>query len=134
MADNSSIIQRAFNQHLKDFVDDIERLFPDSVKVRTLKNSILAFIKMNPKKPIELWASKVNARYMSQIMNEDIGFFLKSDFSQDISEAKNKGINVSVDLIDELKEHIKNMNNDNNIQSAIKYIKEMTQLCSLYYS
>lgn len=130
---NQSIILRAFNQHLKDFIDDIQKLFPDNLKVRTLKNSVLAFLKINPKKVIELWYYKVHNKYSSQILNEDIDFFLDKDYSEDIKEAEGNGISVNLDLVNELRDPIKDMD-DENRKMAIKYVKEMTQLSALYYA
>lgn len=130
---DKSIVMRAFNQHLIDLVNDINRLFPTNLKVRTLKNSVLLFVKMNPKKAIELWFYKVNSKYSSQIINEDFNFFLEKDYSEDLKDAKETGISVSTDLIEELKEPIKNMD-DENIKMAIKYIKDLTQLSAVYFA
>jgi hypothetical protein len=126
-------VMDAFNQHLKDLMNDIHTLFPDNLKVRTLKNSLLLFLKMNPKKAIELWFYKINSKYSSQIMNEDFDFFLEKDYSDDLKDANATGINVSTDLIEELKEPIKNMD-DENIKMAIKYIKDLTQLSAVYFA
>lgn len=128
-----SIIMRAFNQHLKDFVDDIQRLFPENVKVRAFKNSVETFIKMNPKKVIELWYHKITMKYSSEIMNEEIDFFLNKDYSQDVKEVEGTGINVSIDLVEELRGPIRDMNEEDR-KMAVKYVKEMTQLSTLYFS
>lgn len=130
---DKSIVMRAFNQHLIDLVNDINRLFPTNLKVRTLKNSLLLFVKMNPKKAIELWFYKINSKYSAQIINEDFNFFLEKDYSEDLKDAKETGISVSTDLIEELKEPIKNMD-DENIKMAIKYIKDLTQLSAVYFA
>lgn len=130
---NQSIVLRAFNQHLKDFIDDIQKLSPNSLKVRALKNSVLTFLKINPKKVIELWYYKVHNKYSSQILNEDLDFFLDKDYSDDVKDAEGNGISLSMDLIDELREPIKEMD-DENRKMAIKYVKEMTQLSALYYA
>jgi hypothetical protein len=130
---DQSIIMRAFNQHLKDFVDDIQRLFPENVKVRAFKNSVETFIKMNPKKVIELWYHKITMKYSSEIMNEEIDFFLNKDYSQDVKEVEGTGINVSIDLVEELRGPIRDMNEEDR-KMAVKYVKEMTQLSTLYFS
>jgi hypothetical protein len=136
---NKTIIMRAFNQHFKDFADDIQQLFPDNLKIRTYKNSLYTFIKMNPKKVIELWYTNLTIKYNNQILNEDIDFFLnKEDYADDIKNIKDdviKGIGLDVDnnLIEQLKEPISNMDEVNK-KKAIKYVKEMTQLSSLYFS
>lgn len=130
---NQTIVMRAFNQHLKDFVDDIQRLFPENVKVRAFKNSVETFIKMNPRKVIELWYQKITCKYLSEIMNEEIDFFLNKDYSQDVKEVEGTGINVSIDLVEELRGPIKDMNEEDR-KMAIKYVKEMTQLSTLYFS
>lgn len=130
---NQTTIMRAFNQHLKDFVDDIQQLFPENLKIRTFKNSIISFIKMNPKKPVELWFQKFCIKYYSQIMNEDIEFFLNKDYCDDVKSVEGTGININIDIVEELRGPIKELDDDNK-KMAIKYLKDMTQLSKLYYS
>jgi hypothetical protein len=128
-----SVVLRAFNQHLKDFMDDIKRLFPDNLKIRTLHNSLNTFIKVNPKKAIELWYSNITLKYNSQIMNEDLDFFLSKDYHDDVKTADGVGIKFDIDLVNELREPVMSIDNENK-SMAIKYIKEMAQLSLLYYS
>lgn len=130
---NQSIVMRAFNQHLKDFIDDIQALFPENLKLRTFKNSITSFVKMNPRKPIEIWYSKVTLRYSSQILNEDIDFFEHKDYNEDIKNAEGSGLTIDIDFIEGLREPLKKIESKDK-QMAIKYVKEMTQLSTLYFS
>lgn len=130
---NQSIIMSAFNQHLRDFIDDIQRLFPENLKLRTFKNLIGTFVKLNPKKPVEIWFTKVTSKYNSEILNEDVDFFLKKNYDEDIKSMGETGINMQVDFVEELREHIKNIDDDNR-KMAIKYVKEMTQLSTIYFS
>lgn len=132
MASQKSVILKAFNQHLKDFIDDIQTLFPTNVNIRTMKNSALTLVKMNPRKVIELWFTKVFSKYGKQIMNEDIEFFLNKDYSDDLKELDND-VDVDINIIEELRAQIRVMD-ESNKQMALKYVKEMTQLSSLYYS
>lgn len=133
MASQKSVILKAFNQHLKDFIDDIQELFPTNVNIRTMKNSALTLVKMNPRKVIELWFSKVATKYGKEIMNEDIDFFLNKDYRDDLRDLNDFDASIDNDIIEELREPIRNMD-DANKQMAVKYVKEMTQLSSLYYS
>lgn len=130
---NQSIVMRAFNQHLKDFIDDIQALFPENLKLRTFKNSITSFVKMNPRKPIEIWYSKVTLKYSYQILNEDIDFFEHKDYNEDIKNAEGSGLTIDIDFIEELREPLKKIESKDK-QMAIKYVKEMTQLSTLYFS
>jgi len=124
---------RAFNQHFKDFSDDIQQIFPNDLKIRTFKNSLTSFIKMNPKKAIELWYTRLTLKYNERIQNEDIDFFMTKDYSDDVKSIKGTGLTIDSDIIEQLREPIKNMN-DENKKKAIKYLKEMTQLSTLYFT
>lgn len=130
---SQTIIMRAFNQHLNDFMEDIKRLFPENVKLRTLYNSLNSFIKINPKKAIEMWYSNITAKYSEQIMNEDIDFFVNKNYDDDVKKVEGSGIKLDIDLVKELREPIMSIDAENK-RTAIKYIKEMTQLSSLYFS
>ena len=65
-----------FNEHLVEFFDDVQTIFPDNVDVLTGKNSILAFRKINPALIIRIWATYIASVYSVQIENNDISFFI----------------------------------------------------------
>ena len=42
-------IMKAFNDHFVEFLDDIQRVFPDDADIATVKNSLIAMRKANPR-------------------------------------------------------------------------------------
>jgi hypothetical protein len=121
----SAKITNVFNNHFLEFVDDIQRVFPDNIDILTTKNKLIAIKSMNPKILIKLWKSIVTDQYGSQIEAGDLDFFLNKDYTTDISAVENSG--KIMEAIDRLRQPIKNMTTDDKSKS-IKYIQNLTKL------
>jgi hypothetical protein len=121
----SAKITNVFNNHFLEFVDDIQRVFPDNIDILTTKNKLIAIKSMNPKILIKWWKSIVTDQYGSQIEAGDLDFFLNKDYTTDISAVENSG--KIMEAIDRLRQPIKNMTTDDKSKS-IKYIQNLTKL------
>lgn len=76
MSDKSTIL-RTFNKHFFEFIEDIVRIFPDNMDVKSAKSSF-ELIKMgNPTAIIKAWHIFVYMPYSSVIVQGDITFFSK---------------------------------------------------------
>ena len=60
---SSHLYLQAFNKQLTEFLDDVERVFPNDVDIKAGKNSLLLLKKANPKKIIEVWKAYVTDPY-----------------------------------------------------------------------
>ena len=118
-----------FNSHFIDFIQDIEKVFPEDVDIKTAKNSVVFLQKNNPKLLIKLWKKHVNAKYQTEIEAGNIDFFLTKNYSGDLTKAQNsEQIN---EIIERLRGPISLMSEENK-QKTIKYIQNLTKLTNLY--
>lgn len=125
-------VMTAFNNQYKEFMDDIERLFPDEKEVKQMKQGIEMLKKANPRKLIELWKVFVTDKYQKEIDEGDYNFFTNKDYSTDLDEfAKNN--NEVVNSIEKFKSYTKQLDNKN-LETAMSYVKNLSTLCILYHS
>ncbi len=126
--DNRQVI-KAFNDHFVEFLDDIRRVFPDDADIATVRNSLIAMRKANPKLIILAFKESVSRVYHKEIDQGDLEFFINKDYGADMG--KSSVSNSVLEKIDLLREPVRQMNkNDQN--KAIKYIQNLTKLCDLY--
>ena len=122
-------IMKAFNDHFVEFLDDIQRVFPDDADIATVKNSLIAMRKANPRLIIATFKKSVSGTYHDQIEQGDLEFFINKDYGNDLGEG---GVSNSVlEKIDLLREPVRNMD-ESDQKKAIKYIQNLTKLCDLY--
>lgn len=119
----------AFNNHLVEFFEDVQSIFPDNVDVLTGKNSILAFKKINPALIIRIWANYIAQPYSAQIENNDISFFISKDYSNDLVYTANA--EKTMETINRLRQPVSNMNPQDQLKT-MKYIKNLSKMSVLY--
>ena len=121
-------IQRAFNDHFDEFLNDIVNIFPDDMDVKSARNSITLLKKANPRVLIGIWNNYVSAKYSDEIEAGDISFFTDKDYTNDVV---NTGSSEQVmDAIDRIRQPIKMMS-DANQQKTMKYIQNLKKLLFL---
>ena len=121
-------ILTAFNDHFLEFVNDIERVFPDDPDILTAKNSFLAARKANPKLIVKIWKLYVVAKYRKEIESGNIEFFVNKDYRNDVSVSPYS--DKITESIDRLRNPIKIMDIENQTK-ALKYIQNFTKLSDL---
>jgi len=121
----ASNILSAFNDHFFEFINDVQRIFPDDRDILVAKNSLIAVRKANPKMIVKIWNSFIVGKYNNEIESGDISFFLNKDYSQDLSNAKH-----IMDAIDRLREPIKQMSSEEQAKT-MKYIQNLTKLAKM---
>jgi hypothetical protein len=123
-------IQKAFNKHFIEFVDDIATYLGDNIEIKTSANALRAMRKANPKLIISVWQSHIVSVYDTQIEAGDIQFFITKEYSKDI--AGMDGNDKVLEKIDNIRKPIQNMPEVEQMK-AMKYIQNLTKLCKLYY-
>lgn len=118
-----------FNDHLVEFFEDVQSIFPDNLDVLTGKNSILGFKKINPALIIRIWAKYIAIVYAEQIEKNDISFFIHKDYSTDLVYTHNS--EKIMETINRLRDPISKMNPSDQ-QKTIKYIKNLSKLSIAY--
>jgi hypothetical protein len=121
-------ILTAFNDHFEEFVNDIQRVFPEDTDILTAKNAFLAARKANPKLIVKIWKSYVVSKYRKEIESGNIEFFINKDYKNDVSVSVYS--DKITESIDRLRDPVKKMNADEQ-DKTIKYIQNFTKLSDL---
>lgn len=123
-------IQRAFNKHFIEFVDDIANYFQDNVEVQTTANALRTIKKANPKLIIGVWHNSVSKIYQREIEEGDIKFFITKEYKNDLVNMD--GNDEVLKGIERIRKPIQNMPEEDQIK-AMKYLQNLTKLCNIYY-
>ena len=124
-------LQKAFNDHFDEFMDDIVNIFPDDIDIRSSRNTIKMLRKANPKLLIQIWNTYVSSKYSTQIESGDISFFMNNDYTEDVGNMENSAQIMSA--IDRLRNPIKAMSKDNQ-DKTMKYIQNLKKIGDMYFS
>ena len=123
-----SSVLKAFNNHLLEFIEDVIRIFPENLDIKTGKTFIEGVKKVNPKKIITYWRDNILALYETEILEGDITFFVNKDYRNDIgTEAQ------TLQVLEDIRGLVKETTQDNK-DKAMKYLQNLTKLCKLYFS
>ena len=127
---DKSQILKGFNEHFTEFIEDIERVFPNDNDISTVKSFFIQMRKANPKLVIKAYNDHFLTIYRSEIESGDLKFFITKDYNQDLSKLGEA--EYILKKIDVLREPVKNMGNDDQ-QKVLKYIQNLSKLCDVYY-
>ena len=128
MSDKSQYL-RAFNEHFIQFVMDIHKVFPEDNDILYSLNALKEIRKINPRLIMLIFNDYVAKNYRDEILSGNIDFFLDKDYSSDMKNMKNA--NSIVEKINNLREPIRKMNNDNK-SKTLKYLQNLIKLCDYY--
>lgn len=124
-----SVILKAFNDHFVEFVEDVQRVFPENTSIATAKNALLAIRKANPKLIIECWKKYVSDPYADKIAEGEFSFFTEKDYRNDLRNmARNDTI---MQKIDDLRDQIRNMVEEDQRKSML-YVQNLVKLSNMY--
>jgi len=126
---DKSQILKGFNDHFVEFVEDVERVFPDDNDISTVKESFIQMRKANPRLVIKAFNEYFLKKYRSEIESGNIDFFIKKDYNTDLSVVGDS--DYILKKIDVLRNPVKNMN-ENDRNKVIKYIQNLSKLCDIY--
>ena len=123
-----SSLLKAFNNHLLEFVEDVIRIFPGNLDIKTGKTFIEGVKRVNPKKIITYWHDNILKLYETEISQGDITFFVNKDYRNDI------GTEVqSLKVLEDIRNLVRGTTKENK-EKAMKYIQNLTKLCKLYFN
>ena len=124
-------LQKAFNDHFAELMQDIVDVFPDNVDVATAKNSMALMRKANPRLIIGIWNKYVSLKYATQIDNGEIEFFTDKDYGEDTTNMDNSA--QVVNAINRIREPVRQMSHENQMKT-MKYIQNLKKICVLYFA
>lgn len=132
MADKSFIL-KSFLNHLMEFVDEVIKLYPKNINLKTGKTFLSMLRRANPKKVIVCWNDSVLKLYENEIHEDNFDFFEKKDYTQDLlRNGWGDQIESILKIIDEIKEEIKEESVENK-KNALKYMMNLNKLCKIYF-
>ena len=126
---DKSQILKGFNDHFVEFVEDVERVFPDDNDISTVKESFIQMRKANPRLVIKAFNEYFLNKYRSEIESGNIDFFIKKDYNTDLSAVGDS--DYILKKIDVLRNPVKNMKEEDQYK-VIKYIQNLSKLCDIY--
>jgi hypothetical protein len=123
-----SSVLKAFNNHLLEFIEDVIRIFPNNLDIKTGKTFIEGVKRVNPKKIITYWRDNILALYEKEILEEDITFFVNKDYINDIGTESQ-----TLKVLEDIRVLVRGTTKENK-EKAMKYLQNLTKLCKLYFS
>ena len=123
-----SSLLKAFNNHLLEFIEDVIRIFPENLDIKTGKTFIEGIKRVNPKKIITYWRDNILNLYEAEISNGDITFFINKDYKNDIGTEEH-----SLKVLEDIRKLVRGTTQENK-EKAMKYIQNLTKICKLYFS
>ena len=128
---DKSQILKGFNDHFVEFVEDVERVFPDNNDISTAKEAFIQMRKANPRLVIKAFNEYFLNKYRTEIESGNIDFFINKDYNSDFSVVGDSDFILK--KIDVLRNPVKNMNNEDQTK-VIQYIQNLSKLCDIYNS
>ena len=129
-SETQKTLKELFCNQLLEFMDDILRIFPNNLDLKTGKTFIVGLTKVSKKKLVGIWKTSVVDIYEEAIMNGDKEYFINKDYSEDLGEG---GTDRMMAVIEDVRALIRNTSDDNK-DKAIKYLQNLTKICKLYYA
>jgi hypothetical protein len=126
---NKSLILSGFNNHFSEFLEDVLRIFPNNKDILTAKKVLTTLRSMNPKIIITFWKDYIVSKYGAQIELGDCDYFLKKDYTDDISDTS--GTPELAEAIERLRAPLSELG-DENLSKCVKYLQNLSKLAMLY--
>ena len=133
MSSQTSSFLSAFNIHLLELLEDLKRLYPDDINIKTAIRLVATLKKDNPKMLLKGWKISVNDEYRKQIEEGDFDFFLNKAYDRDIGGDLKQSSSQILEAIKLIKLKFRDMNEENR-KKTIKYVQNLTKLCDLYFT
>ena len=130
MTDKSFIV-KTFNVHFFEFFEDILKILPDNMNIKTALRSFKTISDLNKTILIKCWHKFVYSIYTDVINTGDITFFFEKDYLTDVSHLANSG--AIMDIINSIRQPVKDAcENPVNKQHVITYIQNLSKLSIAY--
>ena len=123
---DKNFVLKTFNNHFKEFMDDIISVFPKELDLKTSRTFLSGIIKVKKRVAIKCWYDSIYKPYKENIDKRDLTFFLNKDYSNDV------GSNSIVDGIEKMREKIKLLT-EKSKEKSLDYVYNLSKLSELYY-
>ncbi len=129
--DTNRDTSRAFNDMMVQFVSAMRDVFPDDIALAEAETALHEMLKTGPKLPIATWKRYVAKDYGEQIMNGDLTFFLRKDYTSEIRTSGTEYASYILETIDRLRAPLNRMS-ESSKQNAMEYMQNLTLLSQHY--
>ena len=129
-SETQKTLKELFCTQLIEFMDDVLRIFPNNLDLKTGKTFIVGLTKVSKKKLVSIWKTSVVDIYEELIMNGDKEYFINKDYSEDLGEG---GTDKMMNVIEDVRILMRKTSEENK-DKAMKYLQNLTKICKLYYN
>jgi hypothetical protein len=126
---NKSKLLKVFNTHFFEFIDDIIKIFPENLDVKSSRILFELTKKANPSLLVKLWHQFVHIPYNEVLCAGNLEYFINKDYSNDVGNLSNSS-DVLV-AIEKLRNPIKEMS-DENRKHSLEYLNNLNKLSDAY--
>jgi hypothetical protein len=129
---DKSFVVNTFNTHFFEFFEDVLKILPDNMQIKTALRSFRTVSDLNKSVLVKCWHKFVYLKYTEVINTGDISFFFEKDYTNDLTHLNNS--NKIMEIIDSIREPVKDAcNNPTNKQHVITYIQNLSKLSIAYH-
>jgi hypothetical protein len=127
---NKNQIIDTFNKHFMEFINDIERVFPNDTDIMSMRKSLSKSLILMPKVLIRMFNDSFVQIYSNEIDNGDLTFFIENDYRSKHGYKDTDEVWV-LDKIDILREPVRSMTPEEKL-NVVQYLKNLKKLSDLY--
>lgn len=128
MADKTTLL-RAFNNLYFEFLDDLIKIFPENMDIKSSKTFFEITKKANPSLLIKIWKTYVSGPYGETLAQGNLEYFITKDYSEDLTNLTNA--RDLLKAIDGLRGPIKELSEENK-KHSLKYLQSLNKLADAY--
>lgn len=126
-----SFIVKTFNDHFFEFFEDVLKILPENMHIKTALRSFKTVSDLNKSILIKCWHKFVYSKYTDVIETGDISFFFEKDYSTDVGHLANS--NNIMEIINSVRQPVKDAcENPVNKQHVVTYIQNLSKLSVAY--
>lgn len=126
----NKLLLTAFIGQFKELCADLDAVFKDDVDVRSATTAMRTMLSANPKLIVSSYHTRVTIPYGDQFRQGNTQFFLKKDYTKDISMRNATSI---ISKINSLKEPISRLNSECK-DKVMKYFCNLSRLSTLLFA
>ena len=132
---NKSILVKVFSEQCEELYQDLLKIYPNNIDIKTGLTMVQTMKKFNPKLMIKRYKASVNDTYYDKIMKGDLEYFIDKDYLDDCHNAgyTPEAAKEQNDWIESLKQLYKEQD-ENNKKKLKKYFQQLSKICRMYYS
>jgi hypothetical protein len=125
-------LSKAFSNHYMEFLDEIVKVYPKNVKIRTFRTASSQIKTINPSKLIKIWYKVIAQPFRDKIYSEKFEFFEDIDYSSNLKNTKWDSEDI-YSFINEMKKSWSTFEEENK-RKTMKYLSNLTKMSDLYNS